>query len=150
MKRFFKWTGIIIGGLIGLLVLVLVGAAILDLTLYHPNRNVSEFRAYPAPDGTPVDLVSGKKQDGAAVTGWRIYIREKGRSGLPLRALVSYDQDIEPRIEWKSPAEANICVDMKQGTIHFSPLDNMSTTMTGGGRLDSTVDNVRYLVNHDC
>jgi hypothetical protein len=150
MKRFFKWVGIAIGGLVGLVVLLFVGAAILDLTIYHPNRNVSQFRAYPAPGTTNVDLVSGRKQDGATVTGWRIYIREKGQSGLPRIALVSYDQDIEPRVEWKSPDEANICVDMKQGTISFSPLDNMSMTTTGGGRLDSKLNNVRYLVNHNC
>ncbi|HWV55194.1 hypothetical protein [Pseudorhodoplanes sp.] len=150
MKRFFKWVGIVIGGLFGLLILLFVGAAILDNTIYHPNRNVSEVRAFPAPGGTPVDLVSGNKQESGKITGWRVFIRDKGQSGLPRIAMISYDQDIEPRIQWKSPNEANICVDLKQGTISFAPLDNMSMTTSSGGRLDGKLNNVRYLVNHNC
>jgi hypothetical protein len=150
MRRFFKWVGIVIGGLIGLIVLLVVGIAILDQTIYHPNRNVSEVKAFPAPATTPVDLVTGRKQESGKVTGWRIYVREKGNSGLPRNSLVSYDQDVEPRIEWKSPSEANICIDMKQGTINFSPYDNMSTTSSAGGKLEGTLNNVRYLVNHNC
>ena len=149
MRRFFKWVGIIFGGLVGLIVAVVVVIAILEF-MNHPNRGVELTQTFPAPGATPVDIVSGRKTDNGKVTGWRLYIRDKGKTGLPRNALVSYDQDIAPRVAWTSPNEANICIDLKQGTISFSPLDTMSTTTSAGGRLEGTLNNVRYLVNHNC
>ena len=149
MKRFFKWVGIILGGIIGLIVAVFAVLVVLDL-INHPNRGVELAQAFPAPGATPVELVTGRKTDDGKVTGWRIYIRDKGKSGLPRNTFVSYDQDIAPRVTWTSPDEANICVDIKQGTIKFSPHDTMSTSASGGGRLEAKLDNVRYLVNHNC
>lgn len=149
MKRFFKWVGIVIGGFIGLIVLLLVGLVIAEI-INDPNRDVSLARTYPAPGNTPVDLLSGRKQENGKVTGWRIYVREKGNTGLPRNALLTYDADLEPRVEWKSPNEANICIDIKQGTINLSPVDGMATTTSAGGKIEATVNNVRYLVNHNC
>jgi hypothetical protein len=149
MKRFFKWVGIIAGGFVGLIVALFVVFVIVDL-INHPNRGVTLAEAFPAPGATPIDLVTGRKEEDGKVTGWRIYVRDKGKSGLPRDALDRYDQEIAPRVAWTSPDEANICVDIKRGTITFSPLDNMSTTTSDGGRMESKLNNVRYLVNHNC
>jgi hypothetical protein len=149
MRRFFKWVGIVVGGVIGLIVAAVVAIAIITI-VNDPDRGVELAQAFPAPGATPVDLVSGRKQENGKVTGWRLYVRDKGKSGLPSNALVSYDQDVAPRVAWTSPEEANICIDLKQGTIKFAPLDNMSTTTSAGGRLSGTLNNVRYLVNHNC
>ncbi len=149
MKRFFKWVGIIVGGLVGLIVALFVVLAIVDL-INHPNRGVTLAEAFPAPGATPVDLVTGTKADDGKVTGWRIYVRDKGKSGLPRNALVSYDQDVAPRVAWTSPNEANICIDLKQGTINFKLVDSMSSSSSGGGRWEGKLNNVRYLVNHNC
>jgi hypothetical protein len=150
MRRFFKWVGIIAGGIVGLLVAAFAVLVIVDL-MNHPNRGVELVQTFPAPGATPVDLVTGRKEDDGKVTGWRLYIREKGKSGLPRNALVSYDQDIAPRVTWTSPDEANICIDLKQGTIHFKLVDSMSTSSSGGGgRWEGKLNNVRYLVNHNC
>lgn len=149
MRRFFKWVGIVVGGLVGVIVAIIAVVIVLDL-MDHPNRGVTIAQAFPAPGATQVDLVTGSKAGDGKVSGWRIYVREKGKSGLPRNALVSYDQDVAPRVTWTSPDEANICVDIKQGTITFSPLDNMSTTTSSGGRMEGRLNNVRYLVNHKC
>jgi hypothetical protein len=149
MKRFFKWVGIIVGGFVGLIVAIIVGALVVDF-MNHPDRGVELAQTFPAPGATPVELVTGRKADGGKVTGWRLFIREKGNSGLPRNALVSYDQDIAPRVTWTSPNEANICIDLKQGTINYRLMDSMSSTSSGGGRWEGNLNNVRYLVNHNC
>ena len=149
MKRFFKWVGIIFGGIVALIVALFVVIAIMEF-IDHPNRGVALAQTFPAPGSTPVDLVTGRKEADGKVTGWRVYVRDKGKSGLPRNALVSYDQDVAPRVAWTSPDEANICVDIKQGTINFAPLDSMSTTTSAGRRMEGRLNNVRYLVNHNC
>jgi hypothetical protein len=151
MKRFFKWVGIVLGGLIGAFILLIVGVVVYDrLTREDPNRNVVVFRVEPAPGGGPLELVSARKQDGDKTVGWRLYLRNKGASALPAFPLASWDGDIPPAIAWWSATDTNICVPIRQGIIKFQLSESLTTTTSPGGQFEGTLNNFAFKVNHAC
>ena len=151
MKRFFKWVGIILGGMIGAFVLLIVAVVIIDsMTREDPNRNVTVFRVEPAPGGGPLELVSARKQDGGNTTGWRLYLRDKGAIALPSFPLASWDGDIVPKIDWWSATDANICVPVKQGIIKFQLSESLVTTTSPGGQFEGTLNGFKFQVNRTC
>jgi hypothetical protein len=151
MKRFFKWVGIVLGGLVGAFILLIVGVVVYDrLTREDPNRNVAVFHVEPAPGGGPLELVSARKQDGGTTTGWRLYLRNKGAAALPSFPLASWEDDIPPAIAWWSATDANICVPVKQGIITFRLSEGLTTTTSPGGQFEGTLNNFAFKVNHTC
>jgi hypothetical protein len=155
MKRFFKWVGIILGGLVGAIVLLIIGVVVVDrLTREDLNKNVAIFRVEPAPGGGPFELVSARKHDGSATTGktigWLFYLRNKGATALPDLPLASWDGDIPPAIAWWSATDANICVPVKQGIITFRFPGGLTTTTSPGGKFEGTLNGFKFQVNHTC
>ena len=129
MNRFFKWVGIILGGMIGALVLLIVAVVIIDrMTREDPNRNVTVFRVEPAPGGGPLE----------------------GAAALPSFPLASWDGDIVPKIDWWSATDANICVPVKQGIIKFQFSESLITTTSPGGQFEGTLNGFKFQVNQTC
>ena len=151
MKRFFKWVGIILGGLTGAIVLLIAGIVVYDkLTREDPNRNVEIVKIEPAPGGGKYELVVGRKREGDRIVGWRIYRRNKGDGRLPAFALASWEGDIQPALAWWSATDANICIPLKQGIIRFQVAENMVTTSDAGGQFEGDFADFAFKVNHTC
>jgi hypothetical protein len=155
MKRFFKWAGIVLGGLVGAIVLLIIGVVVVDrLTRDDPNKDVAIFRVEPAPGGGPLELVSARKHDGdktaGKTIGWRLYLRNKGATALPGFPLASWDGDIPPAIAWWSATDANICVPIRRGIIKFQMSEGLTTTTSPGGQFEGTLNGFKFQVNHTC